>query len=129
MVGRQEAAHGAACAGAVQRPGWKPSRFFEPWKERVVRTNGRLIGQYAHYCRGMPPDIRKEAIDHILRTSMPVVYVSDDDEEATEAMYNDEPAIREYAARFLDEFWDDYWKPILAKYPAGAESSPQPSSA
>ena len=115
----QEASHGTTSAGTVQIPGWKPSRFFEAWKERVVRTNGRLIGQYAHYCRGMPPDIRKEAIDHIMRTSLPVVYVSDDDEEATDAMYNDEPAIREYAARFLDEFWDDYWKPILVKYPAG----------
>ena len=119
MAGKQETAQGEPCVGTVQIPGWNPSRFFEAWKERVVRTNGRLIGQYAHYCRGMPPDIQKEAIDHILRTSLPVVYVSDDDEEATEAMYNDGDAMREYATRFLDEFWDDYWKPILAKYPAG----------
>ena len=131
MAGQQETAQGEACVGTVQIPGWKPSRFFEPWKERVVRTNGGLIMQYMHYCRGMPPDIRKEAIDHIMRTSLPVVYVSDDDDdrEATDALYHDEPAIREYATRFLDEFWDDYWKPILAKYPTGSESSSQPSSA
>ena len=115
----QEASHGATSVDTVQIPGWKPSRFFEPWKERVVRTRGGLIMQYMHYCRGMPPDIRKEAIDHIMRTSLPIVYVSDDRNEAFDAMDNDEPAIREYAARFLDEFWDDHWKPILAKYLAG----------
>ena len=128
MARQQEAAEGEACVGTVQIPGWKPSRFFEPWKERVVRTNGGLIMQYMHYCRGMPPDIRKEAIVHILRTTMPVVYVSDDDNEAFDAMDNDVDAMREYATRFLDEFWDDHWKPILAKYLTDAENSPESSN-
>ncbi len=128
MARQQETAEGEACVGTVQIPGWKPSRFFEPWKERVVRTNGGLIMQYMHYCRGMPPDIRKEAIVHILRTTMPVVYVSDDDNEAFDAMDNDADAMREYATRFLDEFWDDHWKPILAKYLTDAENSPESSN-
>ena len=128
MARQQETAEGKACVGTVQIPGWKPSRFFEPWKERVVRTNGGLIMQYMHYCRGMSPDIRKEAIVHILRTTMPVVYVSDDDNEAFDAMDNDADAMREYATRFLDEFWDDHWKPILAKYLTDAENSPESSN-
>ena len=128
MARQQETAEGEACVSTVQIPGWKPSRFFEPWKERVVRTNGGLIMQYMHYCRGMSPDIRKEAIVHILRTTMPVVYVSDDDNEAFDAMDNDADAMREYATRFLDEFWDDHWKPILAKYLTDAENSPESSN-
>ena len=115
MVVQQEAARGATCVGAVQEPSWKPSRFFDEWKESVAEIKGELIMQYMHFCRGMPARIRKDAIEHILRCTMPVVYVSDDRDEAFDAMDNDVDAMREYATRFLDEFWDDYWKPFLAK--------------
>ena len=128
MAGQQEVAHGTTGVGAVRQPDWKPSRFFDAWKERVVRTKGGgLIMQYMHYCRGMPADIRQEAIIHILRATMPVVYVSDDRDEAVDAMRNDMDAMREYAARFLDEFWDDHWRPIIGKALADADNSP-PSS-
>ena len=125
MAGQEQAMHGVTCVGAVQRHGWKPSRFFDEWKESVDEIKGELLMQYMHYCRGMPANIRLEAIDHILRCTMPVVYVSDDRGEATEAMYNDGDAMREYATRFLDEFWDDYWKPFLAKHHVSAEDPPQ----
>ena len=116
------------CVDTAQRHGWKPSRFFDEWKESVAEIKGELIMQYMHYCWGMPPDIRLEAIDHILRCTMPDVYVSDDRNEATNAMYNDGDAMREYATRFLDEFWDDYWKPLLDKHRAGAGGlTPSPS--
>ena len=115
MVVQQEVAHGATRVGTVQESGWKPSRFFDEWKESVADMKGELIMQYMHFCRGMPTDVRQEAIDHILRCTMPVVYVSDDRDEAFDAMDNDVDAMREYATRFLDEFWDDYWKPFLAK--------------
>ena len=130
MAGQQEVAHGSTCVSAVRRPGWKPSRFFEAWKEKVISTKGRgVAGHYMYYCRGMPADIRKEAIKYIMRTTLPLVYVSDDRAEAFDAMDNDADAIREYAARFLDEFWDDYWKPILAEYDHIVANSPQPPSA
>ena len=115
MVVQQEVEHGATCVGAVQEPDWKPSRFFDEWKESVAEIKGELIMQYMHFYRGMPTDVRQEAIDHILRCTMPVVYVSDDRDEAFDAMDNDVDAMREYATRFLDEFWDDYWKPFLTK--------------
>ena len=130
MAGQQEVAHGSTCVSAVRRPGWKPSRFFEAWKEKVISTKGRgVAGHYMYYCRGMPADIRKEAIKYIMRTTLPLVYVSDDRAEAFDAMDNDADAIREYAARFLDEFWDDYWKPILAEYDHIVANPPQPPSA
>ena len=125
MAGQEQAMHGVTCVSAEQRPGWKPSRFFDEWKESVAEIKGELLMQYMHYCRGMPAHIRLEAIDHILRCTLPVVYVSDDRSEATEAMYNDEHAIREYATRFLDGFWDDYWKPFLTKRHVSAEDRPQ----
>ena len=81
-----------------------------------------------YYCRGMPADIRKEAIEYIMRTTLSLAYVSDDRDEATDAMYNDADAIREYAAQFLDEFWNDYWKPILAEYDHIVANSPQTPS-
>lgn len=115
MVVQQEAVRGATCVGAVQEPAWKPSRFFDEWKESVAEIKGELIMQYMHYCRGMPARIRKDAIEHILRCTIPDVYVSDDRGEAFDAMDNDANALREYATQFLDEFWDDYWKPFLAK--------------
>ena len=111
--------HGAL---AVPSSRWKPSRFFDAWKEKVAAMKGVLILQYMHYCRGMPADVRQEAIDYILRGTMPAAYVSADRSEAFSAMDNDLDAMREYAARFLDEFWNEYWKEFLAKRPAGAES-------
>ena len=82
-----------------------------------------MIPQYIHYCRGMPSHVREGAIDHILRATMPDVYVSDDTSEAFDAMDNDIDAMREYAARFLDEFWPEYWKDFLAKHPVDARSA------
>lgn len=128
MVVRQADAHSATCVGAVQESAWKPSRFFDEWKESVAEIKGELIMQYMHFCRGMPADVRQEAIDHILRCTMPVVYVSDDRDEAFDAMDNDVDAMREYAARFLDGFWDEYWKPLLARHLAAAGAlSPLPA--
>ena len=115
MVGQQAATHGVTCVSTVQGSGWMPSRFFDEWKERVPDIKGELIMQYMHYCRGMPARIRKDAIEHILRCTIPDIYISDDRDEAFDAMDNDANALREYATRFLDEFWDDYWKPFLAK--------------
>ena len=69
------------------------------------------------FCRGMPPDVRKEAIDYILRWTMQDVYVSPDRGEAFDAMDNDIDAMREYAAAFLDKFWKEYWADFLAKHP------------
>ena len=126
MAGQQDAARGAP--GAAQGRDWKPSRFFDEWKESVAEIKGELLMQYMHFCRGMPPDIRLEAIDHILRCTMPVVYAPDGDhdgKEVTDAMYNDGDAMREYATRFLDGFWDDYWRPILARHASGAGGQPQ----
>ena len=102
-----------------------PSRFFDEWKESVADMKGELIMQYMHFCRGMPARIRKSATEHILRCTIPDVYVSDDRDEAFDAMDNDADAMQEYAARFLDEFWDDYWRPFLAGRLAGAGSPPQ----
>lgn len=67
----QEAVHGATCVGAVRRPGWKPSRFFDEWKEKVASTKGRgLVGYYLDYYRGMPANIRKAGIEQIMRTTL-----------------------------------------------------------
>ena len=76
--------------------------------------------QYMHYCRGMPAHVRQEAIDQVLRATMPDVYVSDDHREASDAMDNDIDAMREYATRFLDEFWAEYWRDYLARNTGGA---------
>ena len=129
MVGRREVAHAAARATAAQGSGWKPSRFFGEWKESVAGIKGELIVQYMHYCEGMPADVRQEAIDHILRCTIPDIYVSGDRREAFDAVDNDGDAMQEYATRFLDEFWDDYWRPLLAGRPAGDGRPPRPPSA
>ena len=123
MAGQQDAARGEP--NAERGRNWKPSRFFDEWKESVAEIKGELLMQYMHYCRGMPPDIRLEAIDHILRCTMPDVYVSDDRSEAFDAIDNDMDAMRKYATRFLDGFWDDYWRPILARHASGAGGPPQ----
>ena len=65
----------------------------------------------------MPPDVKKRAVDHILRGTMPSIYQSDNRDEAFDAMDNDIDAMRVYAARFLDKFWKEYWADFLAKHP------------
>ena len=123
MAGQRqvEAARGVPCADTAQGSDWKPSRFFDAWKEEVPTIKGGLVMQYMHYCRGMPANVRREAIDCVLRATMPYVYKSDDRSEAFDAMDNDIDAMREYAARFLDEFWADYWKDFLARHQADTE--------
>ena len=119
-VARQQVAgQGAAqpARGAAPDPEWSPSRFFDAWKKRVGVTEGFLTLQYMQYCRGMPPDVRKRAIDNILRGTMQDVYVSPDRDEAFDAMDNDIDAMREYAAAFLDKFWKEYWADFLARHP------------
>ena len=88
-----------------------------------------MVGYYLDYYRGMSANIRKAGIEQIMRTTLSLAYVSDDRDEATDAMYNDADAIRECAAQFFDEFWDDYWRPFLLKYFSGAENLPRPPGA
>ena len=123
-MARQQAAVQRAGQGAAQParyaapdPEWKPSRFFATWKKNVAKMRGGLVLQYMQFYRGMPPDVRKEAIDCILRATMSHVYASPDRDEAVDAMYNDIDAMREYAAAFLDKFWKEYWADFLAKHP------------
>ena len=118
---RQEAAQGVNGAGTAPGSGWKPSRFFEAWKEDVPAIKGALAVQCMRYCRGMPADVRLEAIEQVLRATMPYVYVSDDNSEAFVAMDNDGDAMRECATQFFDEFWNDYRKDFLAERRADAE--------
>ena len=118
---REEATQSVHGTSTVPGSGWKPSRFFEAWKEAVPTIGEGLVMQYMHYCRGMPANVRQEAIDQVLRATMPDVYKSSDRNEAFDAMDNDIDAMREYATRFLDEFWAEYWKDFLAKHPVDAE--------
>ena len=117
QVAEQDAKHGAPVAITVLKPEWKPSRFFDAWKDSVDTVKGRLVLQYMHYCGGMPPDVKKRAVDYILRGTMPGDYLSPDRKEAFDAMDNDIDAIREYANQFLDTFWKEYWAEFLAKHP------------
>ena len=129
MAGRrQEAAQGVNGAGTVPGSGWKPSRFFEAWKEEVPTIKGGLAMQYMHYCGGMPADVRRDAIDQVLRATTPYAYVSGDNGEAFDAMANDMDAMREHAARFLDEFWAEHWKDFLAGHQADADPRRPPSA-
>ena len=107
----------ASLSLAASSRDWEPSRFFDAWKDRVDAAKGGLILQYMHYCRGMPPDVKKRAVDYILRGTMPCAYESADRKEAFDAMDNDIDAMREYAERFLDTFWNDYWAEFLAEHP------------
>ena len=118
---RQDATRSVLGTSTMQGSDWKPSRFFDAWKKKVPTIKEGLVMQYMHYCRGMPADIRRDAIDCILRATMPRVYKSDDNSEAFDAMDNDIDAMREYATRFLDEFWAEYWRDFLARHPVGAE--------
>ena len=113
----QQDRQGAPTALAAPSPDWKPSRFFDAWKDRVDASKGGLILQFMHYCRGMPPDVKKRAIDFILRGTMPCAYRSPDRKEAFDAMDNDIDAMRAYADRFLDKFWREYWAEFLARHP------------
>ena len=121
MAGQQTASRevegGASRALAAQGRVWKPSKFFDAWKERVRAVKGGLVMQYMHYYRGMPEDAKKRAVDYILRGTIPAVYVSPNRSEAFDAMDNDADVAREYASRFLDKFWKEYWAEFVAKYP------------
>ena len=83
----------------------------------MVTMEDSLVLQYLQYCRGMPPDVKRHAVDHILRGTMPSVYKSADRNEAFDAMDNDIDAMRVCAARFLDKFWKERWADFIAKYP------------
>lgn len=113
----QDARHSASLALAASGHDWKPSRFFDAWKDSVDAIKGRLVLQFMHYYRGMPPDAKKRAVDYILRGTMPDVYTSPDRKEALDAMNNDIDAMREYAERFLDRFWKDHWGKFLSTHP------------
>ena len=117
QAAEQKAGQDAPHARAAPDPEWKPSRFFDAWKKSLVTMEGGLVLQYLQYCRGMPPDVKKRAVDYILRGTMPDVYQSADRDEAFDAMDNDIDAMREHAARFLDKFWKERWADFLAKYP------------
>ena len=113
----REARRSASLALAASGHDWEPSRFFDAWKDRVDAVKGGLVLQYMHYCRGMPPDVKKRAVDYILRGTMPCAYESADRKEALDAMDNDIGAMREYAERFLGTFWNEYWAEFLAEHP------------
>ena len=117
QVAGQKAGQGAQHARTTPDPEWKPSRFFDAWKESLVTMEDSLVLQYLQYCRGMPPDVKRHAVDHILRGTMPDIYRSADRDEAFGAMDNDIDAMREHAARFLDKFWKERWADFIAKYP------------
>ena len=122
MTGRQTVQQGVAQQGAwwvapanvTPIPGWKPSRYFEEWKKEVGETRGYLAMTYMQFCDGLPPDARKQAIESILRQTMPCVYKSIPNNAAFAAMDNDIYAMWEYATRFFDEFWkefcDQFWQ-------------------
>ena len=63
----------------------------------------------------MTPDVKKRAVDLVLRGTMPVAYRSADHQEALDAMDNDIDALRKYADRFVDTFWKEYWADFLAR--------------
>ena len=97
-----------APASVTPVPGWKPSAYFEEWKKAVGRTKGNLAWEYMQFCAGMPPNVRKHAIESILRRTMPRAYRSGDGSTAPDAMRNDLYAMWEYATRFFDGFWEEF---------------------
>ena len=109
-----QGARWVAPASVMPVPGWKPSMYFEKWKKAVGRTRGNLAMEYVQFCTGMPPNVRRHAIESILRRTMPRAYRSSDGNVAPDAMGNDLYAMWEYATRFFDEFWAEFcarfWK-------------------
>ena len=62
-----------------------------------------------------------ETIDSVLRTTVMLVYKSDDFYEGVCASHNDHDAMRAYAEAFLDAFWESLWAGYRAgRLPAGA---------
>ena len=117
QVAEQGAMSHTSSALAVHVHGWTPSRFFDGWKGRVDKIKGSLVLQYMQYCRGMPPAVKKRAVDLVLRGTIPLAYSSPDPQETLDAMENDIDALREYADRFVDVFWKEYWADFLVRYP------------
>ena len=117
QVPEQVARSRASAALAVHVHGWTPSRFFDGWKGRVDDITGSLVLQYMHYCRGLPPAVKKEAVDFVLRGTIPLAYSSPDPQETLDTMENDIDALRKYADRFVDVFWKEYWDDFLARHP------------
>ena len=116
-VAEQVARGRASAALTVHVHGWTPSRFFDGWKGRVDKIKGSLVLQYMQYCRGMPPAVKKRAVDLVLRGTIPLAYSSPDPQETLDAMENDIDAMREYADRFVETFWKEYWADFLARHP------------
>ena len=117
QVAEQGAMSHTSSALAVHVHGWTPSRFFDGWKGRVDKIKGSLVLQYMQYCRGMPPAVKKRAVDLVLRGTIPLAYSSPDPQETLDAMENDIDALREYADRFVDVFWKEYWADFLVRHP------------
>ena len=111
----------ASAALAVHVHGWTPSRFFDGWKGSVDDIAGNLVLQYMHYYMGMPPAVKKRAVDLVLRGTIPFAYSSLDPQETLDAMENDIDALRKYADRFVDVFWKEYWDDFLSKHPRYAD--------
>lgn len=108
----ESAAVAEAVAEAAAMPaGWKPSRFFEAWKRRVVNMAGFKIYwlNMGHY-RILAPDDRQHVIDSILRTTIMHAYKSSDFYKGVLASHNDYEAMQSYAAAFVDAFWADFWE-------------------
>ena len=74
-----------------------------------------------HYYRGLPPAVKKRAVDFVLRGTIPLAYSSPDPRETLDAMENDIDALRKYADRFVDTFWKKYWDDFLSKHPRYAD--------
>ena len=120
-VGSAAGAGVDAASRATMPAGWKPSRFFDAWKDEVGRTAGAdLFWEYMGHFRGLTPKIRREAIDSILRTTIMPAYKSDDFYEGVRASHNDYDAMKAYAAAFLDAFWENLWAGYRASHPAAA---------
>ena len=117
-----------APASVTPVPGWKPSAYFEEWKKAVGRTKGNLAWEYMQFCAGMPPNVRKHAIESILRRTMPRAYRSGDGSTAPDAMRNDLYAMWEYATRFFDGFWEEFcarfWRSAVGRELAGRRPGP-----
>lgn len=120
-VGEAAVVGADAASKAAMPAGWKPSRFFKAWKKEVDRTAGAdLFWEYMGYSGRITPNIRRDAIDSILRTTITPTYRSGDFYEGVYASHNDYDAMRAYAAAFLDAFWDILWAGRRPSRPAAA---------